>query len=167
MTRPQSEALQELQDLIQQRFGLLKNYPIFSVEAMEYLDNSNVEEFSNKLDERARLVEQVDAVNARIEAAARLLDEESGAIIKRLLQFDFQSFPCPDWGKGIARGLMDTQKLLANCVLLDARLHARAKELGAQIHAQLSRTRAQRKIDSSYAIQAAAASGVHIRGGSK
>jgi hypothetical protein len=162
-----SEALQELHVLVQQRFSLLKTYPVLSVEAMECLGSDDVDGFSLKLDERARLTEQVDQTNAKIDEALQLLDEESGALVKSLLRFDFTSFPCPDWGKGIARGLLDTQKLLQNCALLDARLNARAKALGDQIRAQLGRTRAQRKIDNSYSIQAAAASGVHIRGGSK
>ena len=167
MIKPQSEALQELHVLVQQRFGLLKTYPILSVEAMECLDSGDVDGFSKKLDERAQLTEQVDLINAKLGDAAQLLDEGSRAILASFLKFDFTSFPCPDWGKGIARGLLDTQKLLQNCALLDARLNARAKALDDQIRAQLDRTRAQRKIDSSYAIQAAAASGVHIRDGSK
>ena len=167
MIKPQSDALQELHNLVQQRFGLLKTYPVLSVEAMECLDSGDVDGFSKKLDERAQLTEQVDLLNAKINEVAQLLDEESHAILTSLLKFEFTSIPCPDWGKGITRGLLDTQKLLQNCTLLDARLTARAKALDTQIRAQLGRTRAQRKIDNSYAIQAAAANGMHIRGGSK
>ncbi len=167
MKTQQAETLKSIEELIRQRFDLMKLYPVLSVEAMQQLEKSDTEAFNRKLDERGILTEQADVLSTKINALVAELDDGIKGIVTNLITNGTSHNDCPEWGKNIARNMERTYKLLQSCALFNERLLSCAKALQLEIHGQLGRIQAQRKINSLYAEQNAVPHGAHIHFSSK
>ena len=160
MKHPNEALLLQIEALLQKRLELLKQYPSLSVEAMQLLENREISEFNLKLDQRSELASQVDAISNEIVALSSRMDSESSNAIVSILSSDDHATDFPPWVSGIARNMERTHKLLHNCVLFDAKLISQAKAAHADIEAHLTGLQAQKKIQSGYADNHAASSGL-------
>ncbi len=167
MMNPQAEVLKGIEDLLLQRFDLLKLYPVLSAQAMQHLENNDAEGFGKKLDERGLLIQKADALSVKVDALVSGLDESNSDIVTNLLKSGVQNKDCPEWGVSIARSMERTYKLLQSCALFDDRLMVGAKAMHMQIQGQLGRIRAQHKINTAYSDQNTTPQGTHIHFSSK
>ncbi len=167
MKLTQKEILNRIEALSQQRLNLLNLYPVLSVSAMQCLENSDIEGFSLKIDERGELTQQIDSIAAETQSLLAQLDDSYSTVLKKYTQPGAEHQSCPEWCTGLARNFVHTQKLLQNCTLLDAKLLLQAKILHTELHDQLNRTRVQRKIRNGYADKSTKSCGVYINYSSK
>ena len=167
MTMQQAKVLKGIEDLLVQRFDLLKLYPVLSAQAMQCLENDDAEGFGKKLDERGLLIRQADALQLKMDTLVSQLDTGRGAIVTSLLKPGPQNTDCPEWGANIARSVEHTYKLLQSCALFDDKIMARAKTVSAEIQGQLVRIRSQRKINTAYSDQNTTPYGTRIHFSSK
>ena len=162
MMKPQAEIVREMEDLVQKRLDLLKEYHTLSAVAMQCLEKNDTEELGRILDKRGALTAKVDALNAAIDSLVSLADEGCRGVIASLVMPGQHDSPCPEWGADIARSMKRTDRLLQDCVLFDARIISRAKAAQMEIQNQLGRVHAQRRIRSAYADKGASPNGTHI-----
>lgn len=162
MSQAQDDLLRRLEALYQKRFLLLKEYPVLSVTALQFLEKDNIEDFTRKLDERDLLAGQVDPLTKEVNALMSQLSKEAQELLQAAFEPDADPATFSGRYAGLLRKISQTQKLLRNCALLDERIIGRAKASQLEIKEHLSKIRQQRMISSKYAASVSETSGVHI-----
>lgn len=167
MNAQQKELLDNLEALMKERLQLLRLYPVLSVDAMQRLENDDLEGFVQKLNERDALTADMDALSSKMEAQITRLDPADACFLMPMVKPGTDIIPHPDWVTAVAQLAVQTQRLLKSCALLNAKLVSRAEAAESEIRSHIQHVQAERRIRNTYTVPGAASTGTHVLSSTK
>lgn len=158
----QSEVLRMIEMMSHQRLNLFRRFSAQSAAALQCLDDGDVEGFVGNVEKRDALIPQIDKLTAEIGAHLPLLGETDAETLRTLFASEAKDAACPQWCATLASDRANMDKLIHNCIGMNARMEARARALAGQFRKQINHIRANQKLRSRYSMPGGSASGAHI-----
>ena len=158
----QSDILRMIEMMSHQRLNLVKQFSAQSAAAFQCLDGGDVEGFVGNVQKGDALIPQIDKLTAEIEASLPRLGETDAATLRALFASGVEGTVCPQWCATLASDRVNMDKLIHNCIGMNARMEARARALTLQLQKQINHIRANHKLRNRYITRGDNASGAHI-----
>ncbi|MEA4831962.1 MAG: flagellar export chaperone FlgN [Oscillospiraceae bacterium] len=142
--------ISELEQLVQRKNELLRNFPVICISGLNRLEQDDIEGFSKTLDDRQLLIDKLIGLDDEFRNKFDRLSDEYKKILDNLMKPEFENISFPEWCGELRKKHAETRQLINTCRSINERLNQHALAYKDKIISNMHAVKEREKVSCGY-----------------